>query len=58
MAGIRKIRESDLHNLSPFYQSMLRSYAYLNNLFYKANPTEMLPRNIWFTSQFPFVDKD
>ncbi len=58
MAGIRRIRESNLHILSPFYQSMLRSYAYLNNLFYEANTTELLPRNIWLTSQFPFIDKD
>ena len=58
MAGIRRIRESDLHTLSPFYWSMLRSYAYLNKLFYEANTAELLPRNIWFTLQFPFVDKD
>ena len=56
--GIRKVCESDLHILTPFYHSIVHSFAYINNLFFKANSSESLPQLIWFGPAFPFLNHE
>ena len=56
LGGIRKVRESDLHMLTPFYHSIVHSFAHVNNLFFEANSSESLPQLIWFRPAFPFLD--
>ncbi len=58
MSGVRAIREDLLTEIPFFYASILHSYAFVNNLFYEANGQASLPYNIWFSSVFPFCDKN
>ncbi len=51
------INENLLQRLPPFYASILRSYAIVNNLFYKQNQELELPYNLWYSTVFPFLDK-
>ena len=58
VSGVCAIREDLLTRIPSFYASVLHSYAFVNNLFYEANGQASLPYNIWFSSIFPFCDKN
>ena len=58
LAGVRAVNENLLKSLSPFYACMIHSFAFVNNLFYEANPEAELPHNIWFSNIFPFCDQE
>ncbi len=45
--GLCHVLESALCGLDQFYSSMLHSYTYVSNLFYKANKELDLPINLW-----------
>ncbi len=45
--GLCCVPELVICGLDPFYSSMLCSYTYVNNLFYKANKKLDLPINLW-----------
>ncbi len=57
IGGVCAINENLLQGLPPFYASMLRSYATVNNLFYEQNQALELPLNLWYSTVFPFLDK-
>ncbi len=57
IGGARLVRESYLTSLTPFYHSMVRSFAYVNNLFYQENKELSLPLNLWFIPGMPSVNK-
>ncbi len=57
IGGIRNLQEADLNESTPFYQSMLHSYACVNNLFCEYNTDIDLPINIWQSNLFHWVDK-
>ena len=59
LGGIRNFQESDLAGLTPFYQSVFYSYAYVNNLFYlSVKDKDTLPHNVWQSNLFPQVEWD
>ena len=53
--GMRDVCESDLHTLPPFYAGMVRSFCWVNNLFYEKNPNLYLSHNLWATVGAPAV---
>ena len=57
IGSVHAINENLLQGLPPFYASMLRSYAMVNNLFYEQNQELELPYNLWYSTVFPFLDK-
>ncbi len=55
--GLRIVTESSLQGMDPFYASMLRSYAFVNDLYYQKNKNPVLPVNLWGHPKSPHVNK-
>ncbi len=45
--GMRCVKETILEGLEPFYASIIRSYALVNNIFFQKNRVLQLPVNLW-----------
>ncbi len=50
ISGLRCLSESEIQKLPPFYASILRSYIYVNNLFYESSKDKTLQINLWGTT--------
>ena len=57
LPGVCSISDHLISHLPPFYYAMIHSFAYVNNLFFKANQSEHLLHNIWFSPMFPYLDR-
>ncbi len=57
IGGLRKVQESDLSGLTPFYQSVIRSYVMTNDLFYTQNKGVDLQHNLWGDPYMPGLIK-
>ncbi len=58
LQGLCSISDKILDKLQPFYATIICSYAYVNDLYYKSDPKIELPHNLWCGSLFPYIDQD
>ena len=47
-----------MSQLPPFYAHVIRSYAYVNNIYYESVDRCSLPHNLWCGKLYSHVDKD
>ncbi len=56
IAGLTGITEQEIAPLPPFNQTILRSYALVNSLFYAQNPGLPIPYNLYGTKLHPRIN--
>ena len=58
LQGLCGVSDKILDKLPPFYVTIVCSYAYVNDLYYKSEPRMELLHNLWCGSLFPYIDQD